>query len=222
MNINRVIYQVWAGDNEITPNRKECLVSSLSNIQIPVLLITPEYLKKADIPEPIHPCYKYLSMNHKSDYLRCYFMHFFGGGYADVKYYTKNNNWHECFDYMDEHPEVDICGSKEIPGGGAFPEYNRNPDTIGKLISCGYFICRPRTELTTKWFRRVTDFLDRNEYALARSSLDNPFGGRNYPLQWTSVMGSIFHPLVLEQYDIRSSSISNILKEGRDFSAEYR
>lgn len=35
---------------------------------------------------PLHPSYSFLSGVHRSDYLRCYLMHHYGGGYSDIKH----------------------------------------------------------------------------------------------------------------------------------------
>ena len=54
--------------------------------EIPVLLVTPDDLAAYVLPEhPLHEAYEGLSFVHRSDYLRCYFLNFHGGGYADIK-----------------------------------------------------------------------------------------------------------------------------------------
>ena len=59
-----------------------------------VLLITPnnlnDYIVKDD---PLPEAYNYLSLVHKADYLRTYFMYHYGGGYADIKRYQ--HSWKE-------------------------------------------------------------------------------------------------------------------------------
>lgn len=61
------------------------------NSGVEVKLITPKNLNNYLLPDfPLHPAYDYLSLVHKSDYLRCYFMHFHGGGYSDIKPNYKN------------------------------------------------------------------------------------------------------------------------------------
>ena len=62
---------------------------------------------------PIHPAYNFLSNIHRSDYLRCYFMHILGGGYADIKFYTKNNNWCDAFNLINTEYQIQIIGEKE-------------------------------------------------------------------------------------------------------------
>lgn len=47
-----------------------------------------------------------MSNVHKSDYLRSYFMNFYGGGYADVKIYSQDNNWRACFGMMNADSRI--------------------------------------------------------------------------------------------------------------------
>ena len=97
--VDRVIYIFWTGDNEITPNRLEGIKSLERVSGIEVKLITPknlpEYIKNED---PLPDAYNNLSLNHRSDYLRSYFMYHYGGGYADIKTYF--HSWVSAFDKL--------------------------------------------------------------------------------------------------------------------------
>lgn len=56
------------------------------------------------MPEaPLHKAFQYLSPVHKSDYLRAYFMHFYGGGYADIKHI--HFNWFAYFEKLYNGPQ---------------------------------------------------------------------------------------------------------------------
>ena len=81
---NKNIY-VFGLENPMSKNRQDCkTIDKVS--QCNVILITPEKLNKYILNEhPLHPSYYYLSEVHKSDYLRTYFMRFYGGGYSDIK-----------------------------------------------------------------------------------------------------------------------------------------
>ena len=84
--VDRVIYVFWTGDNEITPNRLKGIESLQRVSRVKVQLITPKNLPqyiKAD--DPLPKAYQFLSLNHRSDFLRGYFMYHYGGGYADIK-----------------------------------------------------------------------------------------------------------------------------------------
>ncbi len=40
------------------------------------------------MPEkPFHSSFKYLATSHKSDFMRIYFLYFYGGGYTDIKHF---------------------------------------------------------------------------------------------------------------------------------------
>lgn len=66
-------------------------VNSMSTMQTyaNIVLITPNNLANY-VKEPLHEAFSYLSLTHKADYLRCYFMHYFGGGYTDIKAHFKS------------------------------------------------------------------------------------------------------------------------------------
>ena len=83
--MNRVIYCFWFGP-EMSDNRKKCFESIIQNSKVGVRLVTKHNLQEYNLADsPIHPAFQYLSATHKSDYLRCYFMYHYGGGYTDIK-----------------------------------------------------------------------------------------------------------------------------------------
>ena len=110
--INRVIYVFWTGTNSLTPNRLAGLKSLEDRAGIEVKLVTPQnlknYIKEED---PLPEAYQYMSLNHKSDYLRSYFMHHYGGGYADIKTYF--HSWKQAFEQL-ENSDAYIIGYPEI------------------------------------------------------------------------------------------------------------
>jgi hypothetical protein len=69
----------------------------------------------------LHTAYPLLSQTHMADYLRAYFMHHYGGGYADIEMQT--GSWIESFEAMEAHPEMIGIGYRETPGG--VPSYLR-------------------------------------------------------------------------------------------------
>ena len=103
----------------------------------------------------MHEGFKYLSKNHQSDYLRCYFMHFYGGGYSDIKFYGQNTNWNKCFDMFGANSDLYVVGKKEIKGGSPYKEWKYDEKEIEKLLANGWFICRPQTAFTTQWYESM-------------------------------------------------------------------
>lgn len=209
----KVVYQFWTGDNPMTENRKLGIESARSNFGVRECLVDGKDLAGMKLPHPLHPAYRFLSTNHRSDYLRCYFMNFFGGGYADIKIYGPDNNWKKSFDSMGKVPEVMVCGAEEIPGGSPVMEYE-NDATRKKLLANCFFICRPHTEFTEIWFARVEKYLDGMLGRLSRHPSTEPFGGPGYPVPWAAVQGCIFHRMCVEQYDKDMSAMRSSLRPG--------
>ena len=114
-----------------------------------------ERLHKYILPtNPLHPSYNYLSETHKADYLRTYFMHFYGGGYSDIKRTT--DSWLKSFDDLDKSNKW-IIGYKEIDGGTAYGPSDNYKELIG---NCAY-ICKPNTPLTTEWYNEMISLLNK-------------------------------------------------------------
>jgi hypothetical protein len=75
------IFCFWTGDNKMSQPRNIALDILIRNAGVKVELITQKNLKKFLKKDfPLHEGFKHLSLVHKSDYLRCYFMHHYGGG----------------------------------------------------------------------------------------------------------------------------------------------
>lgn len=165
---------------------------------------------------PVHPGYQYLADIHKSDYLRSYFLNFYGGGYADIKYFSKENNWKECFDLINSNDSIDIIGSKEGINGTPLKQYN-NQNDIKKLLVNGWFIGRPHSKFCEEWYKRVNQHMDqiyeklKQKPGTEKSSLieNDP----NYALRWAEIQGEIFHQLCYDMFD--SGCINNSLNPGK-------
>jgi hypothetical protein len=186
----------------------------------------PDDIMKMQVEgHPYNEAYQWLSATHKADYLRCYFLHFYGGGYADIKCYSKDNNWKDCFDLINQNQDVWAIGQKERMGGSPIKEYN-NTESLKHLIANCYFIMRPQTEFTQRWFDKVNELLDKNIDALKNcwdETKNNPqihcYVNKKYPFRWAEILGEIIHPLEMEYKD--TGHILNILNTGRT-SVPYR
>lgn len=205
--VDRVIYIFWTGDNEITANRLEGIKSLEKVSGVEVKLITPQnlsdYIKEDD---PLPEAYHSLSFVHRSDYLRSYFMYHYGGGYADIKTYYKS--WLPAFDVID-NSDAYVIGYPEIGFWGAaghdMEKCQLRDDMFvywRYLVGNGSYICRPHTRFTAEWHAEAK----RRLVALSGKLQDHPAldpYGRNldYPVKWTGILGSIFHPLCLKYHD---------------------
>lgn len=205
--VDRVIYIFWTGDNEITPNRLEGIRSLERVSGAEVKLITPknlsEYIKEAD---PLPEAYQYLSYVHRSDYLRSYFMYHYGGGYADIKSYY--GSWIPAFEkleqsdaYMMGYPEVGFWGAAyhDIDHQGLRNDLRTH---WRYLVGNGAYICRPHTQLTAAWHTEAKRRLIKMTEVLRSHPAQDPFGRNiDYPVKWSGLLGSIFHPLCLKYYN---------------------
>jgi hypothetical protein len=170
-------------------------------------------LRDCELPDsPFHAAFDYLSETHKSDYLRCYLMHHYGGGYTDIKMTVIR--WDHLFDQLGESSLYGL-GYTELGPHGVAPVRGELGHTLRRnyrsLIGCGAFIFKKNTDLTRSWFEALHDLLDNKLENLMRNPARSPrdrLKARNedgtvsrYPLAWTELMGGIFHPVVYEFRD---------------------
>lgn len=194
------IYCFWTGRNAMSGNRDKCHLSLHFNSSADVKLITPENLSEFVVKSrPLHPAYEYLSNVHKSDYLRAYFMHHYGGGYSDVKWCARS--WDSAFDRFRSSGKQ-IMGYREPSPDGVAPVGGTTEAKLRAgyrdVIGCCAFICKPNSLFTAKWLGRVESILD-SKHGDLRNNKGNIMGdNEGYPLAWTEIMGNVFHPLCLE------------------------
>lgn len=201
----RTIYTFWNGDLKMSENRicnLTCLKTiSQSNV---VFILEKDISNYILTTEPLHPAFTYLSATHKTDYLRTYFLHFYGGGYSDIK--KTLGTWEEVFRNM-EYSGEDIlgCGYPEIGENGvAHPDYKTKWKHL--IGNCAY-IFKPNTEFTKEWYSTMLQLLDTKlevlrEYFVANSGNIHPQAvlEDGYPMGWNEMLGYIFHPLVYKYH----------------------
>ncbi|WP_216597629.1 capsular polysaccharide synthesis protein [Persicobacter sp. CCB-QB2] len=197
------VFCFWTGDNPMTANRLRNLEITKASIGMPLILITSENLNEYIKAEaPLHPAYQYLSCVHKSDYLRTYFMHHYGGGYTDIKRVEKS--WAPFFVKL-ECSDVFAIGYPERSredvafDGTALSVHLAN--NYSKLLgNCGYLF-KANTTFTQHWMELLHQRLD--EYLPhLRNNPGNIWGdNKGYPIPWTGILGDIFHPLCLTYSD---------------------
>jgi FkbM family methyltransferase len=191
--VPRSLFCLWTGDNGMSPARSACLRDVRERSGVNVRLLTPKNIDRYVVPDfPLHPAYPFLSATHKADYLRTYLMHFYGGGYADVK--IQRCDWNKAFETL--------LSDKELLGVG-YPEIGPNGTDLKEdwrlLVGTGAFIFRPNTPLTREWFGRLSAVLEEKLDELRRHPASNPQDrredGSGYPLFWNEILGRIFHPI---------------------------
>lgn len=200
--LHKNVFCVWSEDNKMSENRRVCLDSIVDNLGSNIILVAPDNLDQYVVPaHPLHPAYKYLSATHKSDYLRTYFMHFFGGGYTDIK--RHRNNWSPYFEILAKDDNTWICGYRE--GGEDCIGYRPYAKYWNKLIGNGCYICKPNTPLTRVWYSEMIKLLDGRLEELKKHPAthirDHKDLGTGYPIEWNEVGGRIFHRISYDYVD---------------------
>lgn len=189
-------------------NRKQCFNSIVANSGVQVKLITDANLEEYDLPHlPIHPGIGLLSATHKSDYLRSYFMYHYGGGYTDIK--PCNFNWAPYFDILNQSDKQFIgyqerC-KEDIGYAPAVTEFN-------KLVGMCQYIFKPQTEIAKQWLDETNNKMNSilpelmhhhglyHPRAIRGGAHDAPglYTDSQYPLEWTELLGRIFHKIQYE------------------------
>jgi len=177
------LYCYWDG-SPMSDNRKECF-DTLPNTKLDVHLITPQNMRGYLGIDP-HPKFGELNPWHQADYVRCHMMHFSGGAYTDIK--NISDSWLPSVEELEMKPYALGVGYKELPNEWARIKDNEELTSklaanYKKLIGNGAFIFKPMTEFTSKWYERMM------------IKMDQP------SLEWTELLGQIFHPLCLEYHE---------------------
>jgi len=220
--IDRKVYCFWTGRNPLSQNRLDGLESMRKNIGVPIEFLDWHGWYRMILPNaPLHQGFQYLSCVHKAGYLRCYFMHHFGGGYADIKHYTTQNNWGQCFSILNTFPKIEVIGQPEIMDGSPIKDFNHT-HIIPKLISNGFFICRDHTDFTTAWYNRLMERMDYYLPHLREHPATMPYGGDGYPVPWAALLGEIVHLTVMEERDKNPEAVCSALQTGWDNTKDYR
>lgn len=200
--LEKKIFCFWTNDVEMSENRLNALRTLRGKAGMELVLVTPSNLEEYIVPGfPLHKGYPYLSAVHKSDYLRCYFMHHYGGGYTDVK--SCKNSWKHSFDRLEKRPEKWILGYREIGKKGvAVVDHPVLADVLNEnwhlLLGNGAYLCRPYTPFTAEWYNELHHRMDAYYEQLTKYPGNTMGDNQGYPIAWTEILGQIFHPLCLK------------------------
>jgi len=193
--MERVIYCFWTGENTMSYQRKECLENLKTVTQCKVVCLFKDDIQQYILLEhPLHPGYKYLSETHKADYLRTYFMNFYGGGYSDIK--RQSGSWVKSFDLLEQSDKWIIGYAEDDESCIAGP-----PDITKQwryLIGNGAYICKPQTPLTQEWYSEMLKLLDERLPLLQKFPATFPqdraeISNGKYPIEWNEMLGRMFH-----------------------------
>ena len=212
----KIIYVFWTGDNELTENRKYGLETLTANSGVEVQLVTTKNLKSYILDDfPFHPAYENLSLVHKADYLRCYFMYHHGGGYSDIK--PCFGNWNSAFDQLNSDAKMYALGYQEILGGAT--TISNKYGLISKHVKWFFFkqigvcafIFKPKSPLAKEWLDELHVRLDFYQERLLKNDTSN------YPIPWSFILSQILGPLCFKynKFILQNSSIQPIFKNYR-------
>ncbi len=198
-----VVYCFWTGDNPMSENRHKAFESMRVAIGTGLKLITPGNLSEYIVPgHPLHPGYEYLSFVHRSDYLRTYFMHHHGGGYADIKRYS--HSWDGVFEQLNDSDGWAL-GYREIGARGVVRLPGRTGRDIKRnwwlFIGLGAFVFRPGTPLTAEWYDELDRRMDGYFEALKRTPGNVMGDNKGYPIRWSGILGDIYFPTAFRYHD---------------------
>ena len=198
-----IIYLFWTGTNPMSENRLKGLDSLKKTSEVEVRLVTVNNLNDYILHHhPLHPAYEYLSLVHKSDYLRCYFMLHFGGGYSDIK--QTFNTWKKSFSKLNNSDFWCLGYAEE--GFWCTPNINGK---IGKdiqkyfylLIGNGAYIFKPYSPIAIEWMRELNKRTDDLTPKLTQYPGDVFGKNPGYPVGWSYILGQILHPILLKYHE---------------------
>ncbi|WP_370643421.1 capsular polysaccharide synthesis protein [Micrococcus sp. ACRRV] len=214
------IFTFWTGSNPMPEVRKRNLDRLEDISEIPVIRVTSENLPEWLVPDhPLHPAYEFLSLTHRSDYLRAYVLHHHGGGYSDIK--APRGSWREAFTELRSRSNAWMVGYPEdsplrLPalGGNLELDLRRR---FRHLVGSGAMIMRPRTPITGEWLAEVERRLDYFLPLLKRTPGGIRDESPDYAVGWTQLLADIMYPLSLKYSD-------RIIRDARLYpsSEDYR
>lgn len=184
-----------------------------------LVLVTPQNIHDYILEShPLHPCYEYLSLVHKSDYLRAYFMHHYGGGYLDIKKIT--TDWTAAFDDLESNAEKWAIGYPESHSKDVARLTGRLGHDLRKyhkqLVGNGAYIFRSTSPFTYEWLHEQERRLDYFFPQAERFSGGERGEIVGYPISWQDLLGRVFHPLCLK-HNNRIMFDSNLKPEFTDY-----
>lgn len=217
--VPKVIWCFWAS-GEMSHNREKSFQLLCEHIDCPVCLVSDETIFQFEVDgAKIHPAFTYLSAVHKSDYVRTYLWHHYGGGWHDIK--ATGVSFAQVWDeFADDN--IHLVGRPEIKGGAAKTFDGQGkwmPDFWQDLVSVTAWVGRPYTPFSKEVYENLGKYLDENLELLSVNPAKHPRDKRlnelsffkkvkkiaarlivgennDYPLTWT-VFGNAFHPACL-------------------------
>ena len=228
----RNLFAFWTGKNQMPDIRKRCL-DTFGITGLDPKLVTPDTLGQWIVPNhPLHPAYEFLSPVHRSDYLRPYFMHHHGGGYADIKRQT--GSWIPAVERVNRSSYLVGAGYREIRGGTVWLQDYRIdgkayilswpvPALAAKVATnfmraarpllignCAFYFKR-HSSFARRWLseveRRLDQLLPRLRAHPATHPRDRQGDPSGYPVPWSFLQGDVLGPLATLYWPVLSRGL---------------
>ena len=222
---DNIIFTIWYGKS-FTSNRNLQYLTLKKVSKCRIININENNINL--LKYPIHKGFQYLSSIHKSDYLRCYLMYYYGGGYSDLK--KTSSSWIPAFNKLKNNDKLWAvgynCDGVALPGNLQKEKYDYNETTQkyveilnknkNNFIGVGFFIFKKNSEIVIKWFNELNKRLDNFYQELkkypakfdreSKNGTPKPSweGGNfntKYPICWNRILGQILYPLQLYYLD---------------------
>lgn len=197
------VYTIWFGGQNLPSNRAASLMKIREeNAELEVVLVTDENFEEfvAD-QSPLHPSFENLAAIHKSDYMRAYLMHHYGGAYTDLK--PLRGKLNSTIQRINGDRNLWGGGMGEGPGnvgaalGGKLGRDQNRNFSITPSQAC--FAYRPRTPFTFAWMEELNRRMDYYSSVLVEGSARHPFGNQvGYPVSHFALLAHIYNPLALK------------------------
>ena len=187
------IYYFWIKSEEMQQMDIKYAENLKDITKCNIIVITTNNLKDYILKDnPIHEAYEYLSDFHKVNYLKVYFMHFYGGGF-----YTNgaiNDSWMEAFNDLNTNPKIFINGYSETSPHDIYVVSLKKYYKL--LVGNDVYIVRSKTEFTNMCYERINKLLDSKLVSLKLHFNKNK--ENKYPIERSELLGSIFHMVQME------------------------
>lgn len=218
--VPKVVFVIWFGHTETTPmftvRRYHALQSLISNIGVPVIMITQENYKNFEKRDyPYHPAFNYLSGVHKSDYIRTYLLYHYGGGYHDIKF--REESWKDEWEKFKD-ANISIIGRREKSQDVIVGDINIKQN-YDNFITMGWIICRPYINYTEKMLETIENILTKNfeklkQFPAPEPRYIKPDDDENaYPLKYNELLTPHMYHLQTENKDHIEYTLPDALKK---------
>jgi len=128
-------------------------------------------------------------------------MHFYGGGYSDIKATTFS--WVDHFEQLYNSDKWIIGYPESDEGCIAYTPYCQY---YRELIGNGAYISKKNTPLTQEWYNELIILMDEKLETLKQFPSTFPqdcseISQGKYPIEWNEMLGRIFHKICYENKD---------------------